>query len=139
MAKKIKLKLATTLNAEFIIKIPAAQKAALLKDLKRGELGVGVEIKYDSITNMSTIYPDHFKDDGLSFTKKTEDTYLVKIKGEFDKDLDNSFDADLIKALTNEAKLEMRAVHAYDSNLNYYYINGDENLKVVIGSVSLKK
>ena len=139
MAKKIKLKLSNVLNAEFVIKIPAAQKTTFLKDLKRGELGVGVEIEYDSITTSSTIYPNDFKDDGLSFTKKTEDTYLVKIRGEFDKDLDNSFDADLIKALTNEAKLEMRAVHAYDSNLNYYYINGDEDLKVVIGSANLKK
>ena len=139
MVKKIKLKLSNVLNAEFVIKIPAAQKTTFLKDLKRAELGVGVEIEYDSITTSSTIYPNHFKDAGLIFTKKTEDAYLVKINGAFDKDLDNSFDADLITALANDAKLEIRAIHVYDSDMNYYYINGDEDFKLVIGSVNLKK
>lgn len=133
--KEIKSKL--TFDSKFNIKIPNKLSSFFEKELKRGELNLSLEMHYDDFIGLEEIYTDQFKDGGLIFEKVSNELYTVEVKGYVHKNLDSEFDSELIKFLQKNGRLDILTNSIGDNNSNQYYVDGDEDKKIIVGYISV--
>jgi len=100
------------------------------RDLKRGQLSCSASWENDGHTYSFSLYPDQVSG-GIVFSKIDRLTYAVHADGEYILD-DESGEWGEIKQNYPNAKLIMENVT--DSDVNYYYIDGDETATCLLGS-----
>jgi hypothetical protein len=134
MAKKAaKGELIFNLNIECIIKVPDEHRKSFEKDLKRKELSLSGALDVDGSSLGVNIYPDHV-DGTFTFEKLDPNSYKLVVKGKY-KTQDDFDDLPKIKKLSSVPELMLEYVCDLDSN--WYYIDGDEDKKVELGTLVL--
>ena len=123
-----------TFNLDFTceIEVPAESRKAFEKDLKRGELSISAELTLGSEVNFFNIYSDNVEG-SIAFGKISDTRYSVSAKGAYVTDDDSGILA-VISKLKATPKLILTSVS--DSEPNSYYVDGDEDKTVEIGSIS---
>jgi hypothetical protein len=138
MAKK-KLQVKLELQASFKSMVPKNLEKVFNADLKRGEIALSYDIVHGDMTTSGDIFPDHFVRGSFEVSKIKEATIEIKVTGIVLKDLEPSFDNDLIKALEKSAELNVISRGLADSEMNDYFIDGDESTTLTIGKAILSK
>ncbi len=138
MAKK-KLQVKLVLQASFKSTVPKKLEKVFNADLKRGEISLSYDIVHGDMTTSGDIYPDHFFEGSIEVSKIKDGTIGINVAGFVLKDLDSSFDNDLIKALEKSAELNVISRGLSDSEPNDYFIDGDESTTLTIGKAILSK
>ena len=134
MAKKVaKGELIFDLGMECIIKVPDEHRKCFEKDLRDGELALSAALEVDGSSSGMSIYPDHV-DDVFKFEKIDPSSYRLIIKGKY-KTVDDFNDLPKLKKLLTVPKLMLEFVS--DRESNWYYIDGDEDRKVELGTLIL--
>jgi len=137
MAKK---KVALKIHLDAVFKIAAAldQVEKLKVELSQGKACLSVSIAInDSLNTGMSLYSDHFKSGGMAISSLPGGFAQMTVKGEVLRNLDPSFDSELIGALKEHGKLAMKCCYVYDNDSNDYYIDGNDQVTVSIGECSL--
>jgi hypothetical protein len=137
MAKK---KVALKINLDAVFKIAAAadQVEKLKVELSQGKACLSVSIAInDSLTAGMSLYSDHFKSGGMAISSLPDGFAQITVKGEALRNLDPSFDSELISTLKQQGKVDVKCCYVYDNDSNDYYIDGNDQVTVSIGECCL--
>ena len=137
--KKIEIDSNFVLNGKFNIKVPKDLNSAFEKELKRGELSLSIEIHYNDLIGMQNIYADDITNGGLVFEKIDNEFYKVEVTGVVNKKLESEFDKKLIEFLKLNKSHVIVANYIGDNDSNCYYIDGDEDKTIVVGTIDISK
>jgi hypothetical protein len=133
MAKKnSKPKLFMTFSAAFSVNVPEKYKDVFLKDLKRKELSLKIEMEYGDNTSGQSIYPDDMKSGLLEFSTISGQECNVKIDGVVERVVNISVDKDLIEYLRSNSEIDVRLEYVMDLSGNEYHVDGDHK-NIVVG------
>ena len=135
--KKSSVSVRFNFDSSFSVKIPEECLASFTKDLNRNELGLSIEVRYGSISNSYSIYPDYITDGSLEFSKVKNGDSSVKITGKSKKEIDIESEKELIQELKAKHKLEVYLNSVDDQDSNWYYVDGDDSKQIVIGYCEL--
>jgi hypothetical protein len=138
MAKKKSIvNIRFSFDSSFIVKIPEECLSSFTKDLNRNELGLSIEVRYGSVSNSYSIYPDYITEGSLEFSKVKDGESSIKISGKSDKEIDIDSEKELIQELKAKQKLEVYLNSVDDQDSNWYYVDGDDSKQIVIGYCEL--
>lgn len=137
MAKKKapKKQIRWEIDCDVKVMVANEQLQIFQSDVKRGEIGLFLNMKHDGRTYMWTLYSDHLQPGAvLSFENEEDGWVRVRVKGVAlrDTDGDGPFDAYLAEL----GSLPVLFGSVSDSR-NSYYANGDRSMAPVIGTATL--
>lgn len=134
--KKIQLRMALNSNIRIAVSDDAAK--TLSEELSAGSASLSISMSYGSGTEyMRSIYSDHFKTGGFNITQNAAGFLDISIVGEIFEDLDVKFHKEFISELEKVGELQIKCSEISDSNVDSYYIDGDDKKTVVIGVCGL--
>ncbi len=138
MAKKKTHKVIMQINSSFKIQVNNEFEKSFLIDEGKGKLCLNTFISSGDIDFSFNIYRDHILNGSLTFGPITDGFVSVDVNGVVEKKINSVDDAELITTLQGNAKCEIKLRDIYDSNLNSYYVDGDEEKSISIGTASME-
>ncbi len=135
--KKKKQQVKLNLNCEFVVHVPEENLKKYSEDLKRGELGLTLQVEVNEVFYNYSIFKDYIKDGKFDISPVKNGKSIISITGYNLQDIDEKSEKDLFLALTKSGHLQIEAVDIYDSDANSYYIDGDSDKTQKIGEMNL--
>ena len=136
LKKPIVMAVAISGDLQFEVHVPENSIASFKKDLARRELALNIWVDHAGQVSFLDVYADQIADGKLEFSLNGK-TCSVAAAGLIKKEFDPDYEAELIKAVTDGGKVVVSIASVVDSNATSYYVDGDEDKVIEIGTFTV--
>lgn len=137
MAKQKTPKIELNVSGEFEVHVPEENLKAFQTSMDNSELALSIEIPTGDGYLSFSIYSDKFKNGGMTVSMVNANACRFELSGQVEFALDLSIMRDEFDYLNAHKDVPAFATYVFDQDMNYYYIDGDEDKNLNIGTVNV--